>query len=170
MKHAAEASGETSGKETSGTANASGQNHLKGGRSAIRLSQPLNQQLQFEFDDEPASHRQKRANTVAEYTTQTEVPNEYKHSEIYWIFECLGRGSNLQPSASELCDIVFSLCFAYHDVANLLRFFMVSHSHWCQTLVSNIGVKLACCDTKPHHRNRHLHLGDHAHQCPCDLS
>ena len=55
VKHAAEAFGETSGMETSGTANASGQNHSKGGRSAIRLSQPLNQQLQFEFDDEPAS-------------------------------------------------------------------------------------------------------------------
>ena len=101
MKHAAEASGETSGMETSGTANASGQNHLEGGRSAIRLSQPLNQQLQFEFDDEPASQRQKRANTFAEYTTQTEVPNEHKHSKIYWLFKCLGRGSNLQPSASE---------------------------------------------------------------------
>ncbi len=82
--------------------------------------------------------------------------------------ECPGRGSNSQPSASEMCDIVFSLCFAYHDIANLLMLFMVSHSHWCQTLVSNIGVKLACCYTKPHHRSSHLHLGDHSRLGLCD--
>jgi transposase len=55
VKHAAEAFGDTSGIETSGTADASGQNYSKDGRSAIRLSQPLNQQLQFEFDDETAA-------------------------------------------------------------------------------------------------------------------
>jgi hypothetical protein len=57
VKHAAEAFGDTSGIETSGTADASGQNYSKDGRSAIRLSQPLNQQLQFEFDDETAAQR-----------------------------------------------------------------------------------------------------------------
>ena len=53
VKHAADAFGDPSGMETSGTADASVQNHPKDGRSAIRLSQPLNHQLQFEFDDEP---------------------------------------------------------------------------------------------------------------------